>query len=208
MPSRVLRDAGPEVHPVTWQLRTVPAATAKLETQPAGISEAQVQHQVRQALETGRREGEAAARQQFDAEVRDAVAQFAQAAVDVARSRAASIRRAESDIVQLAIEIARRILHRELSVDRSAVSALIRAALEKLVSQEVHRVRVHPEHEALVRECLKEAGRDGGVEVIGDPTQPRGGAVFESARGSLDASVETQFREIERGLADQLQERT
>jgi flagellar biosynthesis/type III secretory pathway protein FliH len=43
--------------------------------------------------------------------------------------------------------------------------------------------------------------------VIHDPSQQQGGAVFEISRGALDASVETQLREIECGLTDQLEAR-
>ena len=45
------------------------------------------------------------------------------------------------------------------------------------------------------------------IELVPDGTQQRGGAVFETSRGLLDASIETQLQEIERGLADQLQRR-
>jgi flagellar assembly protein FliH len=121
--------------------------------------------------------------------------------------RAETIRRAEGDTVRLAIEIARRVLHRELSIDGSALEALIKAALEKLQSQEAYRVRVHPDQEKVVRACLDRTGRGQAIAVVGDPMQPQGGAVFEISRGSLDASVETQLAEIERGLIDQLEAR-
>jgi flagellar biosynthesis/type III secretory pathway protein FliH len=45
------------------------------------------------------------------------------------------------------------------------------------------------------------------IEVIGDPTLDRGAVLFETARGRLDASAETQFAEIERGLTDRLRAR-
>jgi flagellar assembly protein FliH len=205
MLSKILRDADDDVRPVVWQRRpTVPASEPRASS---ADDETLMQQQMKQAFESGRREGELSARQRLEAEVRQHTQQLAQSAADVAQCRAAAIRRAESDVVQLSFEIARRILHRELSVDRSALSGLIRAALEKLVAQEVHRVRVHPDQEPILRTCLEETGRGAGVEIVSDPTQPRGGAVFESSRGTLDASVETQLSEIERGLIDQLQER-
>jgi flagellar assembly protein FliH len=40
------------------------------------------------------------------------------------------------------------------------------------------------------------------VEVMADPGLPRGTAILDSSRGALDASVETQLAEIERGFAD------
>ena len=69
-------------------------------------------------------------------------------------------------------------------------------------------MRVHPDQEQPVRACLRQIGRDPGIEVVSDASQPRGGVVFEISRGALDASVETQLREIERGLADSLGERS
>jgi flagellar assembly protein FliH len=159
------------------------------------------------AFEAGVKEGETAARQKLEGEVRHAVEQLAVTASEVAASRADAIRRAEADIVALSIEIARRILHRELSVDPAALGALVRAAVEKLASQQICRVRVHPDQEQLVRSILAQLGRGSEIEIVTDAAQSRGGALFETDNGSLDASVETQLREIERGFADRLQER-
>jgi len=163
--------------------------------------------QARQAYESGVRDGEAQVRRQMEDEVRQTVEKLSASIVENAQTRTDTIRRAERDTVRLAIEIARRVLHRELSVDNSALEALIRAALEKLQNQEVYRVRVHPDQEPVLKSCLTQAGRHGSVLVVADPTQPKGGAIFEISRGALDASVETQLREIERGLTDQLEQR-
>ena len=52
---------------------------------------------------------------------------------------------AEEDVVELALAIARRILHRELTVAPEALLGLVKAALEKIEAREVHRVRVSRE---------------------------------------------------------------
>jgi flagellar assembly protein FliH len=213
MLSRVLTETEAEVAPPRWLSQVpggaVPAARPRHRSESeAEARNAAVEQRVRQAYESGFREGEAAARQSAESQVREAVEKLAATVVEVAATRSDAIRRAEADTVRLSIEIARRILHRELSLDTSALEALIRAALEKLRSQEVYRVRVHPDQEQLVRACLQQIGRDPDIEVVSDVSQPRGGAVFEISRGSLDASVETQLREIEHGLADHLEERS
>ena len=169
--------------------------------------EAQVQMQLQVAYDSGLREGENAARQRLEGDVRRAIEQLAVSAAEVSASRADALRRAETDVVQLSIEIARRVLHRELSVDPAALGALVRAALDKLASQRVCRVRVHADQEQLVRSMLAQLGRGDEIEVVTDATQPRGSAIFETENSSLDASIDTQLREIERGLADRLQER-
>ena len=213
MLSRVLTETEAEVASPRWLSQVpggaVPAARPRHRSESeAEARNAAVEQQVRQAYESGLREGEAAARQSAESQVREAVEKLAATVVEVAATRSDAIRRAEADTVRLSIEIARRILHRELSLDTSALEALIRAALEKLRSQEIYRVRVHPDQEQLVRACLQQIGRDPDIEVVSDASQTRGGAVFEISRGSLDASVETQLREIEHGLADHLEERS
>jgi flagellar biosynthesis/type III secretory pathway protein FliH len=40
--------------------------------------------------------------------------------------------------------------------------------------------------------------------VIADASRAIGSVIFETPRGNLDASVDSQLQEIERGLADRL----
>lgn len=220
MLSKVLPQPEGEIQTPTWRTNgsgrpAAPAARpSRVAAAPAADHaaaankelEAQVQQQLQIAYESGVREGETNARQKLEGEVQRAVEQLAVAASELAASRADAIRQAEAGIVQLSLEIARRILHREISVDPAALGALVRAALEKLASQQVCRVRVHPDQEQMVRATLAELGRSADIEVVAEAGQARG-AVFETGSGFLDASVETQLREIERGLADRLPER-
>ncbi len=59
-------------------------------------------------------------------------------------------------MVRLALAIARRVLRRELAVDPDAMHGLVLGALEKLQSQEISRVRVHPSHAAQITAYLQE----------------------------------------------------
>jgi flagellar biosynthesis/type III secretory pathway protein FliH len=63
---------------------------------------------------------------------------------------------------------------------------------------------VHPSLAASVTACLRKGLAPAVVEVVADPSREPGTVVFETARGNLDASVESQFQEIERGLTDRL----
>jgi flagellar assembly protein FliH len=161
----------------------------------------------KEAFEQGFRAGDGAARNAMEAQMRSAMQGLAATVAEVSATRPETIRRAEADTVRLAIEIARRVLHRELSLDPSALEALIKAAIAKLQNQEIFKVRVHPDQQQLMRQCLEQSGRGSAVEVLSDPGQPRGRVSFEIARGTLDASVDTQLREIENGLVDQLERR-
>ena len=88
--------------------------------------------------------------------------------------------------------------------DPDAIHGLVLGALEKLQGQEVCRVRVHPAHAGMVSGCLRQMAAAAPVEVVPDPSRQLGTVIFETERGNLDASVESQLREIERGLSDRL----
>jgi len=95
-------------------------------------------------------------------------------------------------------------VHRELTIDPESISGLVKVALEKLQSREVSRVRTHPEYEPVLRSLLDRFGASQ-MPVSADPSLQRGDVLFETPHGTLDASIESQLREIERGFADRLQ---
>jgi len=162
---------------------------------------------IQAALEQGRREGESNAQQAAAAQVQVAVKSLAMAVEQLSRERATFRREAEEDIVKLGIAIARRVLNREIHVDGEAMLGIVKAALQRIDARELHRVRLHPQHSAAVTDALAGMSLPRRVEVIADGTLEPGAAVFETTRGSLDASVEMQLREIERGFVEMVHTR-
>jgi flagellar assembly protein FliH len=193
----------PSSGPIYKEVRKTDKANKdELQAQLAA-AEVKAEVRVREAREAGRREGDAAARQALQAEVREVTTRLAASIQQLVELRPRLRLQAESDLVRLAVSIARRIVFRELTIDPEAVTALARVALDKLRMQEVTKVRVHPEHKPIVQEYLAKNSA-AHVEVTADQTQPRGSMIFETARGNLDVSADTQLREIERGLTDRL----
>jgi len=168
--------------------------------------EKQIERRAREAREAGYLEGQAAARVQAAAELQPVIERLAHGIQEIAGLRPQIMREAAADLAGLSLGIARRILHRELSVDPAALEGLVGGALQKLPAQEICRIRIHPELEPGVRHALTREGR-GGLPLIADATLERGAILLETARGKLDASLETQLAEIGRGLADRLPER-
>ncbi len=200
------------VEPLVWRqmhacapARTAAAAQEQPDFQ-ARIALLQQQHEqgAREAHAAGLREGEAAGRQRAAAELQPVIDRLARAIDEIAGLRARLRAEAEADLIQLSLAIARRVLRRELAIDPEALHGLVLGALEKLSGQEISRVRVHPAHTALVSESLRRNSASARVEVIGDPSRVLGTVVFETQHGNLDASVDSQLQEIERGLADRL----
>lgn len=157
----------------------------------------------RRAQQKGREEGESAATAKWQGALENATRSIS--ALGSLRSR---IRReAEQDVIRLATAMARRILRRELSIDPEAICGLLRTAFERLDMRETSRIRVRPEDRETVAAYLGRIGSPQRIEVIPDPALERGALLLDCDRGQLDASVETQLEEIERGFADLLERR-
>jgi len=213
MSSKVLLPGDPRAaQPVAWrQVDTAKGGSLAAAPEPAPDFQAQVaqvqrecEQKARQARADGLREGEAAGRSRAAAELQPVLERLAHAIAELASLRARLRSDAESDMVKLALAIARRVLRRELAIDPEALHGLVLAALEKLQAQEICRVKVHPSHAAAVAACLQKTVVGPAVDIVPDPSREPGNLIFETSRGNLDVSVETQLQEIERGLTDRL----
>jgi flagellar assembly protein FliH len=162
-----------------------------------------------QALEQARREGfaagVAAGRRETEEQVRPAMDGLARNLAEVARLRDTIREEATHDLVRLAVSIAARVMHREVSLDPDALTGLVRTAFLKLQAREIQRVRMHPGLEPLVRKSMEQAGSPKNLVLAADSALKPGELFLETPQGILDASVDTQLREIERGLIDRLE---
>jgi flagellar assembly protein FliH len=162
--------------------------------------EAQLAAARSEAFESGRQQGDRQAR----AELQPVSERLSASVADLARIRQDLRRRAERDVVQLALLIARRVLHREMNVDENALNALARVAFDRMARSESYSVTVHPRFATAIRESLP-ASQASRVTIETDPACAPGTLIFHSAEGVIDASVETQLEEINRGLTDRLE---
>jgi flagellar assembly protein FliH len=208
MSSRVLPADDPRAAgPVSWRHVTDIAARPNGTPDSAGqlaAMEQQWEQRVRGAHSAGFSEGEAAGRSRAAAEVQPVIERLARSIEELGGLRAKLRRESEADIVKLSLAIARRVLRREMAVDPDAMQGLVVAALQKIQAQDICRVRVHPSHAAQLTKWFQQSAGSQGVEVVADNSREPGSLIFETDRGDLDVSVDSQLQEIERGLADRL----
>jgi flagellar assembly protein FliH len=229
MLSKVIRrNAAESVQPYDWQPVAKPASppqpSATEEKAPAekppppdetpllrariAELEALLDKRVKESKDAGYREGMAAGKAQGVAEgaaqVKPVIDKLGESIQQLADFRPTLRLQAESDMVKLALAIARKVVNRELNSDPEAITGLVKVALDKLRLREVMLVRVHPSHVAIVKEILSRSNNGVPVEVTGDASVGLGGLIFETGRGEFDASVDVQLQEIERGLTDRL----
>jgi flagellar assembly protein FliH len=183
--------------------REMPAAAAH----PAAPVQARQtdDEQLRQAVQRAYLEGEAAARAALEEPARAANAELMRAVAELSKMRAVIYKEAQADLLRLSMAIARRIVHRELLVSPDILQSIVSVVLDKLDRQDVHRVRVHPGIAVRLDQDLKNLPNQRLIEVAPDPTLEPGACIFETGRGNVDAGIDSQLAEIERGLADRLE---
>ena len=167
--------------------------------------QAQLETERKQSREQGARECETKLRTEHDAALANERKRITEALEEFGRERKSYFESAESEVVQLALAVARKILHREAQIDPLFLTGIVRVALEKVATTSSVKLRVSENDVFKWRQIVTGLkGVQPQPEVVGDPTLPNGRCIMETDVGSTQLSLDTQFREVERGLLDLL----
>ncbi len=192
---------------------TIPPGAAAAGTFPAGGLDSPAENdgaaeaaaREAHARVQGRQEGLTEARQSFDGQLAQERSSLASALAQFTCDRATYFQKVEGEVVQLALGIARRILHREAQLDPLLLAGIVRVALEKIDGATGVRLRIHPQDAAEWRRYLTAHLEPADLpEIVADPAQPPDRCTLETAMGTAAIGLEVQLKEIEQGLMDLL----
>jgi flagellar assembly protein FliH len=162
----------------------------------------------KEAHDRGLKEGESRARAACEAELSATRASIAAAIEKFRAEREAYFSRIEPEVVQLALAIARKILHREAQMEPLLLEGMVHVALEKIDAGTRVRLWAHPADIHFWNEHFSQpGGLKPAPELIGDPALKRGECALETEVGSTQISLDTQLKEIEQGFFDLLEQR-
>jgi len=157
-------------------------------------------------------QGRQSAQQQLGAELSAALGkhrdEIKRALQEFALERQSYYRRVEAEVVQLALAIAGKILHREAQLDPHVLAGIVRVTLEKLDTGTAVHLYVHPREATDWRHYF--ASQPEGAappEVHEDAGVAAGECRLETSLGSTQVGLASQLKEIETGLVDLLAER-
>lgn len=119
--------------------------------------------------------------------------------LEISRVRSALYAQVEREVVKLAVEVAKKIVHREIQADHEIIETLVRVALSHVAEKSAVTVHLSPvdynyllEHRA---ELAQSDGRD--ISLLADQSVERGGCLIQTECGDIDARIEEKFREVE-----------
>lgn len=112
------------------------------------------------------------------------------------RGRFAELESGAADaVLDLAIEIARQVVRREIEIQRDAVLPVVREAVGAIIEQQTHpRVHLHPDDLWLIQADLDTDGLYQGCRFVPDASIARGGCRVETASSEVDATLATRWR--------------
>lgn len=200
--------SSPEVAPYAFeQLDAPPEVMLRDVESPLAAAQAEADAIRATARAEGHADGLEAGLAEGRAQVADALAALQAAAAELGAVRDATAEAVERDAVELAVQLAEKIVAGTLEVDPELVLDVVRGALRRLAERRRVTVLVHPDDLELVRSAADAfAGELGGIEhcdVQAERRLARGGAVVRTDEGQIDASVETQLmraRELVAGM--------
>ncbi len=147
-------------------------------------------------VQVGIQQGRDEAKGPAEAEMKramDLVTQVEQLRLDAARQ-------AESDIVELAMAVARKVVHREAAIDPDIVVTQVHRIITCMAEKGLICVRVNPkEVDHLQSFDSSFTGADGKrvrLRIEGDENIQLGGCVVDSSQYFIDATLEKQLEEI------------
>lgn len=112
--------------------------------------------------------------------------------------------RVEAEIVQLALSIAAKILHREAQVDPMLLAALVRIAVEKMREGSSVMLRVSPKRAESWQLYFAEFPNMAHVVVEEDASLSDQDCIVGTELGSANFGLDTQLKEVEQGFFDLL----
>lgn len=184
--------------------QTIAAGRREAQAQAAAIREEARQQGHKAGYEQGLQEGRDAGRKEAHQEMLQALAaleaRWSQAAAQFDAQQAQLDREARMAVLELAVKLAHKIVHRVVEVDPAVVQDQVAEALSHVLRPHDVTIRVHPLDHALAAEALPKLTAQfrelRHVQVVEDQAVDRGGCIVSAGQGEIDARVETQLQRI------------
>jgi flagellar biosynthesis/type III secretory pathway protein FliH len=153
---------------------------------------------------TGFDEGHAAGLAAAEEAMAESIRRLAALVDGIHENHASFFRSAEREVIDLALQIAGKVVEREVENMPDMAINVIRAALEEMDARTAVRVRVNPADEDLLRRRWSQVVPPGigseRVELQQDERVQSGGAIIETTHGQVDAQLESKLAQLGNAL--------
>lgn len=139
-----------------------------------------------------------------DGEIKERLNKISSLTQSILTEKKEILKNAESQIIDLSVELAKRILEADVSIDKSVIIKVAKKAISKVTEAERIKLRVNPADIKEVKDHFDEISSYGGgishIGIISDPKVEKGGCLIDSEAGSVDAQISVQLEEYQKAL--------
>jgi flagellar assembly protein FliH len=168
------------------------------------LSETELANKIKRERADAAQQVELKLRQEYEMKLQAAHAPVVAAVAAFNEQRSEYFARVEAEVVQLALAIAAKILHREAQVDPMLVASLVRMAIERLREGSSVTVRVGRGRASKWKEYFAGVSVVARVEVVEDASLSEHDCLLETELGVANFGLDTQLKEVEQGFFDLL----
>lgn len=161
------------------------------------------------AYEKGFSDGLSAGRLQVLQEIEKEVMIIQSLISQIEEHRKNIYREIESEIVEMSLAIAKKIVYMVADRDHETVLRIVREAIKRTTERETLRIRVNPEDFEVINSdrinLLKCMDGIKNIIIEKDDSIQRGGCLIETHHGDIDGRIDTQINVIEEEIRKELQ---
>jgi flagellar biosynthesis/type III secretory pathway protein FliH len=175
------------------------------ETVEDGGGEADAESRTKQVYEAGYEAGYAGCRKALSDETAAAVAEFRSMVDDIVSQRGRLIKESEAAVLQVACDIARRIVGKSAEIRDEVILEVVKNTLKYMKDNEKVTIRVNPRDYEVLARCETEwleGAPAGGVKISEDARIKPGGCLVEGDSGCVEAQIDRQIDLIEKALME------
>jgi flagellar assembly protein FliH len=194
-------NSGGSINPILEDMAANEEAVRRAEV---ALSENELADRIRRERADAAQQVETRLRQEYELKLQAAHAPVVAAVASFKEQRCEYFARVEAEVVQLALAIAAKILHREAQVDPMLVASLVRMATERLREGSSVTIRVGRGRAPRWKEYFAGASVAARVEVMEDPSLSEHDCLLETELGVANFGLDTQLKEVEQGFFDLL----
>ena len=112
----------------------------------------------------------------------------------------------EEEVLALSVQIAERLVAKQLDLNRETVLYIVQQALQLLADRDSFVIVANPAEVEIIRRnkdiFIHLLSEGAGLKIIGDPDVMQGGCRLETERGQVDASMEARWQTLLQSLYD------
>lgn len=158
------------------------------------------------AFDNGFLQGQMAGKDLAEKQIEGVMRRYADTVQAISTLKTVLRAQVEREVVRLALEVAKKIVYREIRIDPAIIQTLVRVALSHVAEKSAVTVHVSPVDYAYLlkqrAELSQTEGRD--VSLVADNSIQQGGCLIQTDCGDIDARIEEKFREVENAFFEGL----